>query len=79
MTASIPVTVAALAGVAAGVAAGVQSRGIWAGRRQLFVRFAGEGETPTLDRRWSTLLEQAVAMNADCRLAMRVPPPTGLR
>lgn len=75
MTASIPVTVAALAGVAAGV----QSRGIWAGRRQLFVRFAGEGETPTLDRRWSTLLEQAVAMNADCRLAMRVPPPTGLR
>ena len=75
MTASIPVTVAALAGVAAGV----QSRGIWAGRRQLFVRFAGEGETPTLDRRWSTLLEQAVAMNADCRLAMRVPPPTCLR
>ena len=76
MTASIPVTVAALAGVAAGV----QSWGIWAGRRQLFVRFAGEGETPTLlDRRWSTLLEQAVAMNADCRLAMRVPPPTGLR
>lgn len=37
------------------------------------------GETPTLDRRWSTLLEQAVALHADCRLATRVPPPTGLR
>ncbi len=28
-----------------GVAAGVQSLGPWAGRRQLFVRFAGEAET----------------------------------
>jgi hypothetical protein len=37
------------------------------------------GDAPTLDRRWSTLLEQAVALHADCRIAMRVPPPTGLR
>jgi pyruvate-formate lyase-activating enzyme len=32
----------------AGVPAGVQGHGIWAGRRQLFVRFAGEAETATL-------------------------------
>jgi organic radical activating enzyme len=37
------------------------------------------GETPSLDRRWSTLLEQAVLMHANCRLVLRVPPPTGLR
>ena len=32
----------------AGVLAGVQSQGVWAGRRQLFVRFAGEAETATM-------------------------------
>jgi len=36
-------------------------------------------EFSTLDRRWATLLEQAVSAHADCRLAMRVPPPAGLR
>jgi organic radical activating enzyme len=40
----IPVTAAALAGVPAGV----QAQGAWAGRRQLFVRFAGEAETATM-------------------------------
>ena len=39
-----PVAAAALAGVPAGV----QAQGIWAGRRQLFVRFAGEAETATM-------------------------------
>lgn len=39
-------TVAAAA--LAGVPAGVQSLGPWAGRRQLFVRFAGEAETATM-------------------------------
>lgn len=34
---------------------------------------------PVLDRRWATLLEQSVAMHADVRLALRLPPPTGLR
>jgi hypothetical protein len=34
---------------------------------------------PSLDRRWATLLEQAMAMHADVRLAMRLPAPTGLR
>jgi len=37
------------------------------------------GDTPVLDRRWSTLLEQAVVMHDDCRIAMRIPPPAGLR
>lgn len=36
-------------------------------------------ETGMLDRRWATLLEQAVAAHADCRLTLRVPPPAGLR
>ena len=32
----------------AGITPGVQGQGIWAGRRQLFVRFAGEAETAIL-------------------------------
>ena len=32
----------------AGISPGVQSHGIWAGRRQLFVRFAAEAETAVL-------------------------------
>ncbi len=32
-----------------------------------------------LDRRWSTLLEQASMLHADVRIALRVPPPAGLR
>lgn len=32
-----------------------------------------------LDRRWATVLEQAMAVHADTRLVLRVPPPTGLR
>src|SRR5215469_14127907 len=43
MTAT-PMAAAALAGVPAGV----QAQGVWAGRRQLFVRFAGEAETATM-------------------------------
>lgn len=39
-----PMTSAALAGVPAGV----QAQGVWTGRRQLFVRFAGEAETATM-------------------------------
>jgi hypothetical protein len=37
------------------------------------------GEPPVLDRRWSTLLEQAVALHADTRLTLRLTAPTGLR
>jgi hypothetical protein len=32
----------------AGIPAGLQAQGLWAGRRQLFVRFAAEGETATM-------------------------------
>lgn len=34
----------------AGVASGLQAQGAWVGRRQLFVRFAGEAETATMYR-----------------------------
>jgi hypothetical protein len=37
----------------------------------------GAGGAP--DRRWSTLLERASALHADVRLALRIPPPLGLR
>ena len=37
------------------------------------------GEQVMLDRRWSTLLEQAMATHADTRLALRLAPPAGLR
>jgi hypothetical protein len=37
------------------------------------------GEPPMLDRRWSTLLEQAMALHCDTRLALRLPAPAGLR
>lgn len=38
----------------------------------------GEGNL-VLDRRWATLLEQAMVVHADTRLAVKLPPPTGLR
>jgi organic radical activating enzyme len=40
---------------------------------------APTGEQPVLDRRWASLLDQTMAMHADARLALRLPPPTGLR
>ncbi len=39
-----PMQTAALAGVPSGI----QSSGVWTGRRQLFIRFAGEAETATM-------------------------------
>lgn len=33
----------------------------------------------SLDRRWANLLEQAMVVHADSRLAMKIAPPTGLR
>jgi|SRR5579862_2792622 len=41
-------TTGSMAAALAGVPAGVQAQGVWAGRRQLFVRFAGEAETATM-------------------------------
>jgi hypothetical protein len=31
------------------------------------------------DRRWTTLFERASALHGDVRLALRLPPPTGMR
>ena len=42
--AQVAVPTAALAGVPAGL----QAQGVWAGRRQLFIRFAAEAETATM-------------------------------
>ena len=44
MTAQVAAPTAALAGIPAGL----QAQGVWAGRRQLFVRFAAEAETATM-------------------------------
>ena len=41
-------TDASMSAALAGVPAGVQAQGVWTGRRQLFVRFAGEAETATM-------------------------------
>lgn len=42
--------------------------------------FSGGVESnPVLDRRWASLLEHAMAVHAETRLALRLPPPTGLR
>ena len=47
---------------------------------QIVIHPAVSGDTnPVLDRRWATLLEQAIAVHADIRIALRIPPPTGLR
>lgn len=43
MTHAAPATAAL-----AGIPAGLQAQGLWAGRRQLFVRFAAEAETATM-------------------------------
>jgi hypothetical protein len=37
------------------------------------------GERPTLDRRWATLIEQAIGIHGDTRLALRIPGPAALR
>lgn len=44
MTGTTPPLTAALAGVPMGI----QRQGVWAGRRQLFIRFAGPAETATM-------------------------------
>jgi hypothetical protein len=37
------------------------------------------GDRPTLDRRWATLIEQAITIHGDTRLALRIPGPAALR
>jgi hypothetical protein len=40
---------------------------------------APTGDQPSLDRRWAALLDNAMTNHADTRLALRLPPPAGLR
>ena len=67
-----PVLTAALAGVPSGI----QSQGVWQGRRQLFVRFAGEAETATMYRadalaREIDRITGALDLSLDCDLGTR--------
>jgi organic radical activating enzyme len=39
----------------------------------------GPGTPVDRDRRWTMLFEKASAMHGDVRLALRLPPPTGMR
>jgi pyruvate-formate lyase-activating enzyme len=39
----------------------------------------GVGTPVDRDRRWTTLFERAAAIHSDIRLALRIPPPTGMR
>jgi len=39
----------------------------------------GTGVPLDRDRRWMTMLERAAALHPDVRLALRLPPPTGMR
>jgi organic radical activating enzyme len=39
----------------------------------------GAGTPVDRDRRWTTLFERASALHGDVRLALRLPPPTGMR
>jgi hypothetical protein len=55
-----------------------QAHGVSAGT-MIVVHPGPAGERPTLDRRWATLIEQAIAVHADTRLALRIPGPAALR
>ena len=39
----------------------------------------GAGTPVDRDRRWTTLFERASALHGDVRLALKLPPPTGMR
>ncbi len=48
-------------------------------RTALVVHPSAQAEAAGLDRRWTTLLEQATMRHPDVRLVRRIPPPLGLR
>src|SRR5439155_655825 len=47
--------------------------------RTTIVIHPGSGSSLDRDRRWMTMLERAAAVHSDVRLAIRLPPPTGMR
>ena len=55
-----------------------QAHGV-SGGTMIVVHPGPAGERPTLDRRWATLIEQAIAIHPDTRLALRIPGPAALR
>jgi hypothetical protein len=55
-----------------------QAHGVSAGT-MIVVHPGPAGERPTLDRRWATLIEQAISIHGDTRLALRIPGPAALR
>lgn len=56
-----------------------EAHAVSAGTQVVIHPFQSPDAYNVLDRRWATLLEQAVAVHADTRLGLRLPPPTGLR
>jgi organic radical activating enzyme len=47
--------------------------------RTTVVLHPGTGVPLDRDRRWMTMVERAAALHPDVRLALRLPPPTGMR
>ena len=50
-----------------------------ASQSTMIVLHPGTGTPLDRDRRWMTLLERAAALHPDVRVALRLPPPTGMR
>jgi organic radical activating enzyme len=50
-----------------------------ASERTAIIVHPSAGAPVDRDRRWITLLERAAALHGDVRLALRLPPPTGMR
>ena len=63
----------------AGITPGIQSQGVWTGRRQLFVRFAGEAETAVLynGEMLAKQVDRAVAHTALHSIALAGRDPLG--
>jgi hypothetical protein len=50
-----------------------------ASEKTMIVVHPATGTPVDRDRRWTTLLERAMALHGDVQLALRLPPPTGTR
>ena len=50
-----------------------------ASEKTVIVIHPATGTPVDRDRRWTMLLERAMALHADVQLALRLPPPTGMR
>jgi hypothetical protein len=50
-----------------------------ASEKTMIVVHPATGTPVDRDRRWTMLLERAMALHGDVQLALRLPPPTGMR